>query len=88
MKSPYFDKPECDWIEITNQLVDNNPISKELSTLCLRTWQSSLNGKINTYLNLTIKDMSLSPRAVSNYFTIYCRSILKETHNIGRKEQK
>ena len=68
MKSPYFNKPKQEWLEITSKLVDNHPITNKLCDMCFKTWESILNGKINSYLNLTIKDMTLSPQAVSILF--------------------
>ena len=45
MKSPYLNKPEQEWSKITNKLVGIHPISNRLSDMCLKTWQSILNGK-------------------------------------------
>ena len=66
--SPYFNKSESEWAEITDNLVNENPITKDLVDMCLKTWQSILNSKINSFLNLTIKDLILSPQAVSYLF--------------------
>ena len=68
MESPYSNKCESQWYEITNELVKEHPLTNQLVDMCFRTWNSILNGKINSFLNLRIKDMNLSPQAVSNLF--------------------
>ena len=59
MNSPYYNKPENEWASITDELVSKNPVSEHIVDLCLKTWQSILNGKINSFLNLQIKEMTL-----------------------------
>ncbi|MCL2089189.1 MAG: ScaI family restriction endonuclease [Oscillospiraceae bacterium] len=62
---PYKDKKIESWLSITEHLVSIHPLTPVIPDLCLRSWQSLLNGKINTYLNLKIKEMNLSPQATS-----------------------
>ena len=63
--NPYEGMNIDTWTAITKELVDNHPLTSIITELCLKSWQSLLNGKINTYLNLRIKDMYLSPQATS-----------------------
>ena len=63
--NPYDGKNIDTWFFITKELVNNHPLASVITELCLKSWQSLLNGKINTYLNLQIKDMKLSPQATS-----------------------
>lgn len=51
------------WREITQELVRKHPLSPCIVDLCLKSWQSILHGKINTYLNMKISEMSISPQA-------------------------
>ena len=62
--SPYEKKPISDWLEVTNELVSIHPLKPFIVDLCLKSWESILNGKINTYLNLRIKDMNISPQTL------------------------
>lgn len=61
--SPYNNIPVSNWINKTKELVSNHPLSPSIVDLCLKSWQSILNGKINTYLNLLLKQMTISPQA-------------------------
>jgi len=61
--NPYEGKSVEDWQKITEKLVENHPLSPYIADLCLKSWQSILNGKINTYLNLLIREMRISPQA-------------------------
>jgi hypothetical protein len=61
--SPYENVDEKDWLEVTNNLIEKHPLKSIIVDLCLKSWQSILNGKINTYLNLKIKEMHISPQA-------------------------
>ncbi len=61
--NPYLNLPVEHWFERTNELVDNHPLKNEIVTICLNSWQSILNGKINSFLNMSIKDMHISPQA-------------------------
>lgn len=61
--SPYKDVAVEKWLDITRELVKKHPLSPIVVDLCLKSWQSILNGKINTYLNLKIREMNLSPQA-------------------------
>ena len=63
MKSPYEKKDVCHWRSITEALVRKHPLSPVIVDLCLKSWQSILNGKINTFLNMRIREMSISPQA-------------------------
>ena len=63
-KSPYKGLSVNKWINKTKGLIDNHPLTDCIVEMCLRTWESILNGKINTHLNLLIKDMSISPQAM------------------------
>ena len=60
---PYENAPVEQWLEITRRLVEQHPLSPVIVDLCLKSWQSILHGKINTYLNMQIKDMDISPQA-------------------------
>ena len=64
MTSPYENAKVEEWLQITKDLVARHPLSDKIVDLCLKSWQSILNGKINTYLNLYIRDMSISPQAM------------------------
>lgn len=64
--SPYMNVPQDKWITITEQLVNNHPLFPIIVDLCLRSWESILNGKINTYLNLLLKQMTISPQATGS----------------------
>lgn len=61
--NPYENIPEEQWYEITRNLVGQHPLTPMIVDLCLKSWQSILHGKINTYLNMQIKEMSISPQA-------------------------
>ncbi len=61
--NPYNRKAVEKWRAITEQLVSEHPLSPCIVDLCLKSWQSILNGKINTYLNIKICDMNISPQA-------------------------
>ena len=60
---PYKNAETKDWRKITEKLVKKHPLSPIIVDLCLKSWQSILNGKINTYLNMKISEMSISPQA-------------------------
>ena len=60
--SPYENVPVQQWHKITEELVEKHPLSPVIVDLCLKSWQSILNGKINTYLNMKIGEMSISPQ--------------------------
>ncbi|MDR0286447.1 MAG: ScaI family restriction endonuclease, partial [Clostridiales bacterium] len=51
------------WRSVTEELVRKHPLSPHIVDLCLKSWQSILHGKINTYLNMKICEMSISPQA-------------------------
>jgi hypothetical protein len=61
--NPYENIPVEQWHEITCCLVEKHPLTRVIVDLCLESWQSILNGKINTYLNMQIKEMRISPQA-------------------------
>jgi hypothetical protein len=61
--NPYENIPVDQWHEITRRLVEKHPLTLVVVDLCLKSWQSILHGKINTYLNMQIKEMSISPQA-------------------------
>ena len=61
--SPYENVPVEQWHEITRCLVERHPLTPVIVDLSLKSWQSILHGKINTYLNMQIKEMSISPQA-------------------------
>jgi len=63
MKSPYENSDVCRWKTITEALVRKHPLTPIIVDVCLKSWQSILNGKINTFLNLKIREMSISPQA-------------------------
>jgi hypothetical protein len=59
----YENVPVEQWHEVTSRLVEQHPLTPVIVDLCLKSWQSILHGKINTYLNMQIKEMSISPQA-------------------------
>ena len=61
--NPYEGKSVEAWQSITKELVEAHPLTPYIVDLCLKSWQSILHGKINTYLNLTISEMRISPQA-------------------------
>lgn len=61
--NPYNNVPVEQWREITEKLVYHHPLTPSIVELCQKSWQSILHGKINTYLNLHISEMSISPQA-------------------------
>ena len=61
--SPYDKADVKQWRKITEKLVKKHPLSPVIVDLCLKSWESILNGKINTYLNMKIREMSISPQA-------------------------
>ena len=61
--SPYINADVRNWRQITEKLVKKHPLLPMIVDLCLKSWQSILNGKINTYLNMKISEMSISPQA-------------------------
>lgn len=61
--NPYENKDIEQWHKITENLVRQHPLTDVMVDLCQKSWESILNGKINTYLNMKIKDMSISPQA-------------------------
>ena len=61
--NPYENAPVEQWREITEELVRRHPLTPIIADLCQKSWQSILHGKINTYLNLRISEMSISPQA-------------------------
>ena len=63
---PYKNIPLDKWKGITAELVSNHPLSEIIVDLCLKSWESILHGKINTYLNMYISDMNLSPQALGS----------------------
>jgi hypothetical protein len=60
---PYKNADAERWFEITRELVRKHPLTPYIVDFCLKSWESILNGKINTYLNLLIREMSISPQA-------------------------
>lgn len=62
-ESPYADVPPEQWPDITRKLVERHPLKPFIVDFCLKSWQSILHGKINTYLNMLICEMSVSPQA-------------------------
>lgn len=61
---PYKNVPIERWKEVTKNLVEQHPLYNIIVDLCQKSWASILNGKINTYLNMYISEMSLSPQAL------------------------
>ena len=61
--NPYKGLPIELWKNKTEELVEQHPLTSQISDLCLKSWESIPNGKINTYLNLRIRDMNISPQA-------------------------
>ncbi|MCL2168849.1 MAG: ScaI family restriction endonuclease [Defluviitaleaceae bacterium] len=61
--NPYDGKSVDEWLSITERLVESHPLSSHVVDFCLKSWESIINGKINTYLNLKISQMKISPQA-------------------------
>lgn len=93
-QSPYENVPTEKWNEITKELVEKHPLKPYIVDICLKSWQSLLHGKINTYLNMCIGDMSISPQAtgallhdvipeyISKNFTGFRKGIEKDEKDI------
>ncbi|MDR1290454.1 MAG: ScaI family restriction endonuclease, partial [Planctomycetaceae bacterium] len=64
--NPYDDADIEQWRAITEELVGKHPLTPYIVDLCLKSWQSILNGKINTYLNMKISEMNISPQATGS----------------------
>lgn len=62
-KNPYENAAVEEWYGITEALVNKHPLKPYIVDFCLKSWQSILHGKINTYLNMYICEMSISPQA-------------------------
>ena len=60
---PYSGVDVALWKKTTEELVRKHPLTPVIVNLCIQSWESILNGKINTYLNLKIKEMNISPQA-------------------------
>lgn len=60
---PYENVPVEQWYEVTSDLINQHPLREDIVDFCLKSWQSILHGKINTYLNMHISEMSISPQA-------------------------
>lgn len=52
IKNPYENAAVEEWYGITQALVDKHPLKPYIVDFCLKSWQSILHGKINTYLNI------------------------------------
>jgi len=61
--NPYSGIDVSQWKQTTEALVRKHPLTPIIVDLCMQSWESILNGKINTYLNLQIKEMNISPQA-------------------------
>jgi hypothetical protein len=61
--NPYDGASVEEWRLITEGLVRKHPLTPHIVDLCLKSWQSILHGKINTYLNMQISEMNISPQA-------------------------
>ena len=62
--NPYANKDISEWENITRSLIEMHPLNSVVVEMCLRSWESILNSKINTYLNLKIKSMNISPQSI------------------------
>jgi len=63
-QSPYENKDVSEWENITQNLIKIHPLHHVIVEMCLRSWDSILNSKINTYLNLKIRSMNISPQSI------------------------
>jgi hypothetical protein len=61
--NPYEGRAVAQWREVTANLVEKHPLAPYIVDICLKSWQSILHGKINTYLNMSIGEMHISPQA-------------------------
>ena len=53
--NPYEEKSIESWYAITEELVNNHPLKPYNVDICLKSWNSILNGKINTYFEIADK---------------------------------
>jgi len=61
--NPYEGKDVENWLSVTQDLIETHPLRPYIVDFCLKSWESIINGKINTYLNLKISQMNISPQA-------------------------
>lgn len=61
--NPYGNIPQENWEDVTKKLVEFHPLSNTIVDICLKSWSSILGGTINSFLNMKIKEMSISPQA-------------------------
>ena len=52
--SPYENIPPEEWEEVTRDLIRRHPLTPQIVDFCLKSWQSLLHGRINTYLNINL----------------------------------
>ena len=86
-KSPYENIKEEDYLKKTQYLVNKHPLKDIIVDMCLNTWSSILNGKINTYLNLYIKEMNLTPQSVATLFHDVLPEYIQRENKDWRKEK-
>lgn len=65
-QSPYESKDITEWEAITKELIEKHPLYSVIVDMSLRSWDSILNSKINTYLNLKISSMNISPQSLGS----------------------
>ena len=61
--NPYEGKSIENWLSVTKELIEAHPLKLHIVDFCLKSWESIINAKINTYLNLKMSQMNISPQA-------------------------
>ncbi|TXJ39696.1 ScaI family restriction endonuclease [Brachyspira pilosicoli] len=64
--SPYLNKEVSSWLDITKKLINEHPLKSDIVDICLKSWKSIVNTTINSYINLQMKNMNISPQSVGN----------------------
>ena len=64
--SPYFNKKVSNWYGITEYLISQHPLKDSIVDICLKSWKSIINTTINSYINLQLKNMNISPQSIGN----------------------
>ena len=86
--SPYENINVHNGRAITEKLVKRHPLSPTIVDLCLKSWQSILNGKINAYPNMKIREMSISPQAMGALLHDVIPAYITKTFQDSEKERE
>lgn len=87
MESPYLGHPVHEWDAITQQLIDEHPLSEEeIVDVVLEAWESIKKTKIGGKLQIGV-DVLPSPQITGNYLHLLIAAILADQYpNIWRGE--